>query len=358
MALLSVVPRPLRGARLPSCLARNYATVERVTLVGRAPGPPKSVMPPSIAATSILDAPILSELRRSRGATLPTVVQKYLDNAGKTLNTPLPYESRPNGARTVNFDDSDGVVMVAHAIQHGEAHKIALCSGFVLDVAGEPQGGEERTVVLTCAHTLEEMRNSSLFASLPALASTHEHGDTPLIASGSFVLTPRPGQHAPAFHPVNDVLSALHRPDLLLLSVPRTPVRPSRSLPVSPYPAHPGATIRAHVVIHREPDEEGWRPWTGGTWSKWVQGTILGYRDFAGREATPGTYDALTHMLFKPLPTPGSSGGPIIDEESGAVIGVMLGTQMDNRVEGLRGWGVPAETIFEMFNLPGMKLRQ
>lgn len=53
-------------------------------------------------------------------------------------------------------------------------------------------------------------------------------------------------------------------------------------------------------------------------------------------------------MLFKPLPSPGSSGGPIVDEESGAVVGVMLGTRMDNRVEGLRGWGVPSETIFEV----------
>ena len=49
-----------------------------------------------------------------------------------------------------------------------------------------------------------------------------------------------------------------------------------------------------------------------------------------------------------PLPTPGSSGGPIVDEENGAVVGVMLGTRMDSRVEGVRGWGVPSETIFEV----------
>ena len=92
----------------------------------------------------------------------------------------------------------------------------------------------------------------------------------------------------------------------------------------------------------------------------------------------PGTYDALTHLLFEPLPTVGSSGGPIVDEESGAVIGVIVGTRMDNRVEGVRGWGVPSETIFEvcvpsaflrdealtnsifcqMFSLPGLKLKR
>ena len=53
-------------------------------------------------------------------------------------------------------------------------------------------------------------------------------------------------------------------------------------------------------------------------------------------------------MLFHPLPTPGSSGGPIVDENTGAVVGVMLGARMDSSVEGMRGWGVPAETIFEV----------
>jgi len=53
-------------------------------------------------------------------------------------------------------------------------------------------------------------------------------------------------------------------------------------------------------------------------------------------------------MYFMPEPTWGSSGGPIVDEMSGAVVGVVLG------VEHGRGWGVPAETIFEMFALPGL----
>lgn len=72
----------------------------------------------------------------------------------------------------------------------------------------------------------------------------------------------------------------------------------------------------------------------------------------------PGTYDALSHMLFRPQPTAGSSGGPIVDDESGAVVGVMLGTRMDNRAVGMRGWGVPAETIYEMFALPGLDRKQ
>lgn len=193
---------------------------------------------------------------------------------------------------------------------------------------------------------------------------------TPSIQSGTYILS-QPGETLfPTFHPVASILSSLPRPDLLVLSA--KPVVPSGSqpllntLPVSPYPAQPGTPIRAHFVMDSEPNEAGWHPWVGGLWSKWVRGTVLGYRDFAGREAKvgvlfrwccvtltriakqPGTYDALSHLLFEPLPTPGSSGGPIVDEESGAVVGVILGTRMDNRVECVRGWGVPSEMIYEV----------
>ncbi|KAA1468611.1 hypothetical protein DENSPDRAFT_833980 [Dentipellis sp. KUC8613] len=175
--------------------------------------------------------------------------------------------------------------------------------------------------------------------------------------SGSFLITPPSvPSDPPAVSPITSVLSSLHKSDLLLLST--TTPSPLRTLPVSPYPAQPGTRVRAHFVSHNAPKEmDGWEPWINGTWAKWETGTVLGYRDFAGREAQPGTYDALSHMLFKPPPTAGSSGGPIVDEETGAVVGVMLGTRMDNRVEGMRGWGVPAEVIFEMFSLPGLKLK-
>jgi hypothetical protein len=53
-------------------------------------------------------------------------------------------------------------------------------------------------------------------------------------------------------------------------------------------------------------------------------------------------------MLFTPFPTAGSSGGPIVDEETGAVIGMMLGSRLDDVVQGTRGWGIPSETIYEV----------
>lgn len=111
-----------------------------------------------MAAPSVLDGLILSELRKGRGVELPAIVQNYEDHAGKVLGISLPYESRPDVTRKVPFDSSDGVVMVAHAMQHEDVHKVTLCSGFAVNVAAS--GGQDETVILTCAHTLEEVNES------------------------------------------------------------------------------------------------------------------------------------------------------------------------------------------------------
>lgn len=163
MALRSALSRPsvdsVRRPHWRSYLARKYATVQPVILVGKAPGPPQTTVQPTVAAPSVLDALVLSELRKARGVALPAIVQHYEDRSGSVLDDPLPYESRPDKTRRVTFDGTDGVVMVAHAIQHGDAHKVALCTGFVLNVPSESSAAEggESQVVLTCAHTLEEV---------------------------------------------------------------------------------------------------------------------------------------------------------------------------------------------------------
>ncbi|KAH9947980.1 hypothetical protein B0H21DRAFT_690948 [Amylocystis lapponica] len=367
-------------SRRKFCAARNYAVVGTTTYVGKPPSPPSpplppfSPPPPPVALASDFDAQILSELRlrasgsstgdSERPATFPELIAQYTERAGTVLDASLPYESRPVGSRKVLFDPSrdnntrqeGAVAMVVHAVERGAQHKLAHCSGFAVTAPGLPE------ILVTCAHTFEEIRRD------PLLQASSAGPDRHTTTSGSFIITGAPS--APVIRPVSAVLSALHRADLLLLSAHPSAQHPSastsslpasRTYPISPYPAPPGTRVRAHFVSSVPPtygaDAEGWRPWVGGTWSKWVRGTVLGYRDFAGREAQPGTYDALSHMLFDPPPTPGSSGGPIVDEESGAVVGVMLGTQLQNRIEGVRGWGAPAESIFEMFSLPGLKLK-
>lgn len=128
-------------------------------------------------------------------------------------------------------------------------------------------------------------------------------------SSASFVVTRSEGDGI-QLHPVSAILSSLPRSDLLLLScrLPKSrstfgssssTLHPS-PLPVSPYPARSQTAIRAHFVSHHRPDDsEGWTPWVGGTWSKWVKGRVLGYRDFAGRET-----EVRSSRWFGPKPLP------------------------------------------------------
>lgn len=221
--------------------------------------------------------------------------------------------------------------------------------------------------------------------------------------SGSFVIFDSAGsQRGYDIYPVKGIPSCIPRSDVLLLEVFQPDAKMGLSklspLPISPYPVHKDTKVRAHFVTdNRGPllslGQHSWSSWMGtaGVYRAWAGCTVRGYRDFTGREThvsgpisilrallmqitKPGTYDALSHMMFTPLPTSGSSGGPIVDEDTGAVIGMVLGSQMDgSRVNGVRGWGVPAEVFFEvccirlnsvsdgcqpsiqMFSLPGLE---
>ena len=81
-----------------------------------------------------------------------------LFRSGKVLDASLPYESRPNAERKVKFDEAEqNVVMVAHAIRAGDRHKVSVSSGFALNVPSKAADGETQSVVLTCAHTFQEV---------------------------------------------------------------------------------------------------------------------------------------------------------------------------------------------------------
>lgn len=223
------------------------------------------------------------------------------------------------------------------------------------------------------------------------------------VLSGSFVISEsRRSQRGYDIYPVKGIPSCIPRSDVLLLEVfqPDTKLGLPKltSLPISPYPVHKDTRVRAHFVTGSQGSllslgQHNWSSWMGtaGVYRAWAECMVQGYRDFSGREThvgisspiprvlliritKPGTYDALSHMMFTPLPTPGSSGGPIVDEGAGTVVGMVLGSQMDgSRINGMRGWGVPAEIFFEvghihlspipdwcqpsiqMFGLPGLE---
>ncbi|KXN84791.1 hypothetical protein AN958_12085 [Leucoagaricus sp. SymC.cos] len=334
--------------RCTSNRQRLFATVTPGILPSFEPPSP----PPPL---SLFDGQLLSALDASTDHTpLSKIVKQYVTNTGDVLDVSLPYEPRPSESRRPSLTQAhSGIVLIAHCVRDGSENKITLSSGFALDA---PSPSKDETLILTCAHTLEEVRRSPLFfPESPAFSGL------PGTVTGSFCITyggERVEDMAIATHPVTGVVSALPRSDLLLLSCKIDQSKHLlKTLPISPYPAHADTSVKTHFVALTIPNSEGWHPWIGGTWGKWIDGKVLGYRDFAGRETEikPGTYDPLSHLLFKPYPTPGSSGGPIIEESSGAVVGVTLGSRMDNRVEGMRGWGVPSEAIYEMFALPGLE---
>jgi len=228
-------------------------------------------------------------------SSLPTLIQQYLTHSGKVLGVQLPYESRPSLARRVSDNNCD-IHLIAHVAREGDRHKITLSSGFAVDVS------DGQSILVTCAHTLEEVRHISrsfsriyndpqirwspllVLPDVPNCSSLTAPPDlSDVRSSGSFVFS----QSGPdtVTYPVASILSSLHRSDLILLS-PSSVRSHLRSLPISPYPSLAGTPIRAHFVSEKRPEEDGWQPWIGGTWSKWVRGTVLGYRDFSGREAT------------------------------------------------------------------------
>ncbi|SAM77515.1 uncharacterized protein UBRO_01809 [Ustilago bromivora] len=70
----------------------------------------------------------------------------------------------------------------------------------------------------------------------------------------------------------------------------------------------------------------------------------------AGKESVVGSQ---TRKPLPNFPPPGSSGGPVVDVESGSVVGIVRGHKMSS-LEGRRGDAVPAEKVFEFFALPGL----
>ncbi|KAF9505636.1 hypothetical protein BS47DRAFT_1306328 [Hydnum rufescens UP504] len=256
------------------------------------------------------------------------LVEQYDQMSGNVLDFSLPYEPSPASSRGVRFDrTNDAVVIVAHVASDVFEHKVSLCSGFAIDVPGH-----KNSVIVSCAHTLEMMRSNDVHKS-------------PSAKSATLIVTP-----SMQIYPVSAMLSSLPRSDLVLYSL-QTSLGSLATLPVNPYPAPAGTSLRAHLVSLGGAPKPGrsWQTWTAGAiQSHWAAGQVLSYRDRAGRESKPGTYDTLAHILYSPIPTPGSSGGPIVDEESGAVIGMVTGHERSNRVEGHRGFGTPAEAIFHV----------
>ena len=185
---------------------------------------------------------------------------------------------------------------------------------------------------------------------------------------------------------VTNLLSSMPRSDVVLLEVKEASnAARLRSLPLTPFPVHRGTPVLTHlfgspnvpIVKHSVARTRAVKltnnvselempiPWIDDhAWRRWGAGIMLGYRSYTGLElevsscsnhkemltSEAGISSVLPHILTSILPTSGSSGGPLINGETGCVVGMISGRRMDNYIEGERGWGCSSEGIFEVRN--------
>jgi len=113
---------------------------------------------------------ISRNLSTQAAVPLETLYSQYRHNAGTIIPSVIPYDERPpswrradvfHGSESTKTDlaEGSGVVLVVH-VQYDEVEsrlaKVVVCSGFVVDASiTRPDQGD---VIVTCAHTLEEVR--------------------------------------------------------------------------------------------------------------------------------------------------------------------------------------------------------
>jgi hypothetical protein len=131
--------------------SRRYATVSSAT-IAQQPRPPSNV--PSLLDTRVLAALKVAEPSQT---ALPDIIKQYLESLGHILDVSLLYEPCPPDNRRPSFSDrpasNPDIVMIAHCVQVGQAHKTTVSSGFALEAPAQRDG---ESIILTCAHTLEE----------------------------------------------------------------------------------------------------------------------------------------------------------------------------------------------------------
>lgn len=213
------------------------------------------------------------------------------------------------------------------------------------------------------------------------------------------------------FYPIYTILSYLPSSDLLLFQLEEDALRIDpesgricsaqehkiRTLPVSPYPAVVDTELSVSSFGGWIPVNKKFASWKSChshyadiARNRWARAILVGYRDPIGRQAETGTYDELAQLDFilkreSPatpnslkaiaaqssgmFPLPGSSGGPLVDVDTGSVVGIVRG-QRTSKLGDSRGDAVPSEKVFEckcalaevtdttVFALPGLGKRR
>lgn len=172
MALAAGPRRPTATVLRAIGIARHYAATVNSPLPSTNP----SVIPEKPETRSLTQDPlddyidVYQRIFLQPGAfdglaSLTKLYSEYRSNAGHILDRVLPYEAYPSNSRrsdvihaTSRETIGDGVVLVVHVLQGLDGHieKMSVCSGFA--VAAEQGQSMPSDVIVTCAHTLEEVR--------------------------------------------------------------------------------------------------------------------------------------------------------------------------------------------------------
>ncbi|WFD03348.1 hypothetical protein MOBT1_002037 [Malassezia obtusa] len=332
-----------------------------------------------------------------KSASLSELEEALVQKANEQLSIELPYEPMPKTERKVHLTTAnsgeeeviaaknDGILLLCFVDEIGSGReRVSMCTGFAVqggDALAKAENAGDGELVISCVHTLESATEK---------ASERQ-------SRGVALAVTRQGH----IYPVRALLSSLPDADLSLLQLEKTPVQVDavtstlhtveggklRTLPVSPYPA----VVNTELSVS---SFGGWLPAAPsagqhGTFpaltenevvrNRWARATLTGYKDPIGRVAETGTYDELAQLNFKLrddvpetpeglrgsnlmrsmtyFPLPGSSGGPVVDIETGSVVGIVRGHRT-SQLHGSRGDAVPAEKIFEFFALPGLGKRR
>ena len=124
----------------------------------------------------VLDA--LSTTRSVDRPNLPQLIQQYLTHSGRVLDVQLAHESRPSSSRRVSLDNNScDIHLIAHIAREGDRNKITLSSGFAIHASdGQP-------ILVTCAHTLEEVRHIYVLINFPRSIVIHRFAGLHFLSS-------------------------------------------------------------------------------------------------------------------------------------------------------------------------------
>ena len=258
-------------------------------------------------------------LKNQSTTSFTTLLEQLNSNANLQLPYILPYENVGRKNVTKESDLTRGIVTIAHILPLNS--EVVLASGFaVLD------GG----LIVTCAHTFYQ-------------AARHLSSSKSDEKSQSIVIT-----HEGELIRIATVESHLVISDVVLLKLQGG--RKITSLAVDPYPARVSAPLLSYDFVTASLSSTS-LPTISHSWKP---AEVLFYQDRCGREAAPGTYDELSSMMYSHPPSNGSSGGPIINQETRSVVGVVRGSELGATNRKLMGFAIPSEGLFEAFKLPGM----